>query len=487
MRNLFAPLSGLIAGCFGAWGTLQIVEPTPISTAHAPVVPAQLAHLPARAVPVLPESSFVEAAAASVDAVVHVRTLQRSQASAHPWYELFGYGTPERIAQGSGSGVIIDSDGHIVTNYHVIEEADEIVISLNNNRTYKADIIGTDPSTDLAVLKIDAPEALPSLPIGSSSDVKVGEWVLAVGNPFDLTSTVTAGIVSAKARDIDILRGDPRTREYPVESFIQTDAAVNPGNSGGALVNARGELIGINTAIASRTGSYSGYSFAVPSTIVEKVVGDLLTFGEVRRAYLGIQIEPVDEALAESLGLDEVSGCAVVGVVPGSGADEADMQAGDVVLAIDGAPISNFPELQECIAKYHPGDRVQVALSRDGRAQTMQVKLTNIDGSSNLSRTANNTREQTWIPDASAGLSTASETLKSSLGIGHGVQVSSLAPGTFSQAGIRKGFIITKINGEEIENAQQVGQAFSDSDEGLLVEGVYPDGQKAYYGMAATP
>ena len=487
MRTLFAPLSGLIAGCLGAWGTLQIVESTPIPAEHAPVVPAQLAHLPARAVPALPESSFVEAAAASVDAVVHVRTLQRSQASAHPWYELFGYGTPERIAQGSGSGVIIDSDGHIVTNYHVIEGADEIVISLNNNRTYKADIIGTDPSTDLAVLKINAPEALPSLPFGSSSDVKVGEWVLAVGNPFDLTSTVTAGIVSAKARDIDILRGDPRTREYPVESFIQTDAAVNPGNSGGALVNARGELIGINTAIASRTGSYSGYSFAVPSTIVEKVVGDLLTFGEVRRAYLGIQIEPVDEALAESLGLDEVSGCAVVGVVPGSGADEADMQAGDVVLAIDGAPISNFPELQECIAKYHPGDLVQVALSRNGRAQTMQVKLTSIDGTSNLSRTANKAREQTWIPDASAGLSNASETLKSSLGIRHGVQVSSLAPGTFSQAGIRKGFIITKINGEEIENAQQVGQAFSDSDGGLLVEGVYPDGQKAYYGMAATP
>ena len=487
MRTLFAPLSGLIAGCLGAWGTLQIVESTPISTEYATVVPAQLAHLPARAVPALPESSFIEAAAASVDAVVHVRTLQRSQASAHPWYELFGYGTPERIAQGSGSGVIIDSDGHIVTNNHVIEGADEIVISLNNNRTYTADIIGTDPSTDLAVLKIDAPEALPSLPFGSSSDVKVGEWVLAVGNPFDLTSTVTAGIVSAKARDIDILRGDPRTREYPIESFIQTDAAVNPGNSGGALVNARGELIGINTAIASRTGSYSGYSFAVPSTIVEKVVGDLLTFGEVRRAYLGIQIEPVDEALAESLGLDEVSGCAVVGVVPGSGADEADMQAGDVVLAIDGTPISNFPELQECIAKYHPGDLVQVALSRGGRAQTMQVKLTSIDGSSNLSRTANNTREQTWIPDASAGLSNASETLKSSLGIRHGVQVSSLAPGTFSQAGIRKGFIITKINGEEIENAQQVGQAFSDSDGGLLVEGVYPNGQKAYYGMAATP
>ena len=487
MRTLFAPLSGLIAGCLGAWGTLQIVESTPISTEYAPVVPAQLAHLPARAVPALPESSFVEAAAASVDAVVHVRTLQRSQASAHPWYELFGYGTPERIAQGSGSGVIIDSNGHIVTNHHVIERADEIVVSLNNNRTYKADIIGIDPSTDLALLKIEAPEALPSLPFGSSSDVKVGEWVLAVGNPFDLTSTVTAGIVSAKARDIDILRGDPRTREYPVESFIQTDAAVNPGNSGGALVNARGELIGINTAIASRTGSYSGYSFAVPSTIVEKVVGDLLTFGEVRRAYLGIQIEPVDEALAESLGLDEVSGCAVVGVVPGSGADEADMQAGDVVLAIDSAPISNFPELQECIAKYHPGDLVQVALSRDGRAQTIQVKLTSIDGSSNLPRTANNTREQTWIPEASAGLSNASETLKSSLDIRHGVQVSSLAPGAFSQAGIRKGFIITKINGEEIENAQQVEQAFSESEGGLLIEGVYPDGQKAYYGMAATP
>lgn len=252
-------------------------------------------------------------------------------------------------------------------------------------------------------------------------------------------------------------------------------------------MNATGELIGINTAIASRTGSYSGYSFAVPSSIVEKVVGDLLTFGEVRRAYLGVQIEPVDEAIAETLGLKEVRGCAVVNVVPGSGADASDVQAGDVVLAIDNTPVSNFPELQECIAKYHPGDVVDVDLSRKGETQTIQVKLTSKDGSSSLARSESIERDQTWIPQAAAGLSSLSKSLMEAVGVQRGLQVTSLSPGKFAQSGIRKGFIITKINGEAIERAQQVQDFFDGTEEGLLIEGVYPNGQKAYYGMAATP
>ena len=483
-------MTGLAAGCIGALGTLYFSGFPAVQSAHVSTTPALLAHSVERSsVPPQPRPSpsFVEAAASSVDAVVHVKTLQRSAPTSHPWFELFGYGNPERIVQGSGSGVIIDDRGHIVTNNHVIEGAHEIIVSLNNNRTYAATVVGTDPSTDLAVLEINAPESLPFLSFGSSSDVRVGEWVLAVGNPFDLTSTVTAGIVSAKARDINILQGNPLTREYPVESFIQTDAAVNPGNSGGALVNDRGELIGINTAIASRTGSYSGYSFAVPSAIVEKVAGDLLTFGEVRRAYLGIQIEPVDEKLAESLGLNEVSGCAVVAVLEESGADEAGLQPSDVVLAIDEVPIANFPQLQECISKYHPGDWVNVDFSRNGQIQRMEVKLKSKDGEDAVAEATPTKRKQTWIPQASAGLCELPEALKYTLNIEHGIQVDALAYGAFSQSGIRKGFIITAINGEKIQSAEQVARQFDSDEEGLLVEGVYPSGQKAYYGMAAKP
>lgn len=489
MKKYVAAIVGLGAGCIGALTTLTLVQPTLTQSARPETTPVQFTHAPRPLAPsmALPIASFADAAERSVDAVVHVKTLQRSTSAPHPWFELFGYGQPDRIAQGSGSGVIIDNEGHIVTNNHVVDGADEIVVSLNNNRTYEAKIIGTDPSTDLAVLKIDAPESLPHLSFGSSRDVRVGEWVLAVGNPFDLTSTVTAGIVSAKSRDINILRGDPRTMEYPIESFIQTDAAVNPGNSGGALVNTAGELIGINTAIASRTGSYSGYSFAVPSIIVEKVVDDLLNFGEVRRAYLGIQIEPVDEAIAAQLQLTEVKGCAIVGIVPNSGASASELKTGDVVLAIDDTPISDFPELQECVAKYHPGDVVNVVFSRDGKERETEVQLQSKEGSTDVASNDDRTPRQTWVEAADAALSPLSDAVGRSIGLEQGVQVTGLAPGRFSQSGIRKGFIITKINGEAIQDVAQVEDFFQSDKGGLLIEGVYPNGQKAYYGMAATP
>jgi len=430
--------------------------------------------------------SFNLAANASVDAVVHVKTIQRSPSAVHPWFEMFGYGAPDRVAQGSGSGVIIDPSGFIVTNNHVVADADEIQVTLNNNRNYSAKVIGTDPATDLAVLQINAKSPLPALVFGNSDDVQIGEWVLAVGNPFDLTSTVTAGIVSAKSRSINILRGDPRTLEYPVESFIQTDAAVNPGNSGGALVNASGELVGINTAIASRTGSYAGYSFAVPSRIVEKVAHDLVTFGEVRRAYLGIQIEPMNEELAEELKLSEVTGCAVVGVVSGSGADEAGLREGDVVMAIDGMAIENFPTLQESVAKYHPGDVVNVEFKRENRTLQKQVLLKNRDGFIEADESyspAGNT-ESLWLETCQAEFSPVNPSVSQSLALDGGMQVIALREGTFSNAGIRKGFIITKINGESIEELSQIRTHFESSQGGLLIEGVYPNGKKAYYGVA---
>lgn len=488
MKKHVSAIIGLGAGCIGALTTLTLVQPALTPSVRPAPTPVQFTHAPRTLAPssALSSPSFSDAAERSVDAVVHVKTVQRSQSAPLPWFEMFGYGQPERISQGSGSGVIINSEGHIVTNNHVIDGADEIVVSLNNNRTYTAEVVGTDPSTDLAVLKIDAPVSLPHISFGSSQDVRVGEWVLAVGNPFDLTSTVTAGIVSAKSRDINILRGDPRTMEYPIESFIQTDAAVNPGNSGGALVNTSGELIGINTAIASRTGSYSGYSFAIPSAIVEKVVNDLRTFGEVRRAYLGIQIEPVDERLAAQLQLTEVAGCAIVGIVPHSGAFESELREGDVVLAIDGTSITDFPELQECVAKYHPGDIVNVAFSRDGTQRETQVQLKNKEGSTEIANNGARSAHQTWIDGADAALSPVPTEVAQSLGLEGGVQVTALSPGGFSQSGIRKGFIITKINGESIQDAEHIEDFFTSGEGGLLIEGVYPNGQRAYYGMAAS-
>ena len=324
--------------------------------------------------------SFEYAASKSVDAVVHVRTSKRTRVHINHWHEMLGYQAPDQMEEASGSGVIISQDGFIVTNYHVVEAADEIMVSLNSNRNYEAEVVGTDPSTDLAVLRIHSSDPLPSIEFADSDGVNVGEWVLAVGNPFDLTSTVTAGIVSAKARNINLLRARPERGIFPIESFIQTDAAVNPGNSGGALVNTQGKLIGINTAIASRTGSYAGYAFAVPSTIVQKVASDLMTFGEVKRAYIGIQIEPVTERIAEKLQMEKVEGCAITAIVPGSGAANSGIEIDDVVLAIDGMQISNFPELQECISQYHPGDQVLVRVWREAEILEVTIQLKDRNG-----------------------------------------------------------------------------------------------------------
>ena len=391
--NAFKILAiGLVAGYSGAAIFSLIGSQAPMQTsqpiqlprvaanevAQAPLVSNVTHKGPAQEYSALP--SFAQAAQTSVGAVVHVRTAMRTRMPLNPWHEMLGYRSPEEVHEGSGSGVIIGKEGFIVTNNHVIEGAEEITVSMNDNRTYIADVIGTDPSTDLAMLKISAEFPLPFVEFGNSDQVGIGDWVLAVGNPFDLTSTVTAGIVSAKARNINLLRARPDRGVFPIESFIQTDAAVNPGNSGGALINTRGELIGINTAIASRTGSYAGYSFAVPSTIVEKVARDLMRYGEVQRAYLGIQIEPVTEAIAEQLDMTAIKGCAITDLVPGSGAAESGLEIGDVVLAIDGQEISDFPELQESVSRFHPGDEVMVRVWRNGEEREVLVQLKDRNG-----------------------------------------------------------------------------------------------------------
>jgi len=325
----------------------------------------------------LPENNidFTTAAEMTVNAVVHVKTIQDGQTYRYrdPYYNFWGQGrtyeykTPAR--KGFGSGVIISDDGYIVTNNHVIDNADNIEVTLNDKRTYTAELIGTDPSTDLSLLKIDA-TGLNRIVFGNSDEVKIGEWVLAVGNPFNLTSTVTAGIVSAKGRSINILRD-----KFRIESFIQTDAAVNRGNSGGALVNTRGELIGINSAIASPTGAYSGYSFAIPVDIVKKIVGDLMEYGEVQRAFIGISIRNLDAQLASEMNIDEIKGVYVSGLSKGGAAIDAGIREGDVIIRINDVEVNNAPELQEQVSRYRPGDKISVTIKRNNKEVVRKLLL----------------------------------------------------------------------------------------------------------------
>lgn len=318
-------------------------------------------------------ADFTEAAEHSLDAVVHINTKITVGQVDDPVYRLF-YGNRTFEQRASGSGVVISPDGYIVTNNHVISDANSIEVTMNDSETFKAKLIGTDPSTDLALLKVEAKDLHP-IQFANSDDVKVGEWALAVGNPFNLTSTVTAGIVSAKSRNINILQGDYKNEVFPIESFIQTDAAVNPGNSGGALVNSNGELIGINTAIASKTGSYSGYSFAIPSNLVKKVAGDLLKYGSVQRGFIGVNLKEINTEILNQYDLPNLDGVFIAGVIPQSGADESGIEPGDVVLSVGDIEVSNIPGLQEQIGKYSPGDKVPLLIRRGNQIVSKDVLL----------------------------------------------------------------------------------------------------------------
>ncbi|NDI98309.1 PDZ domain-containing protein [Flavobacterium sp. LaA7.5] len=312
---------------------------------------------------------FTKAADGAVHTVVHVKNVSYSRTPSNPILEYFyGYRGGEQQAQvGTGSGVIITEDGYIVTNNHVIQNASELEVTLNDNRSYKARLVGTDSKMDIALLKVDTDEKLPYATFGNSDDIKVGEWVLAVGNPYNLTSTVTAGIVSAKARNLS---------KDGIQSFIQTDAAVNPGNSGGALVNTRGELIGINTLISSMTGSYVGYSFAVPSNIARKIIEDIMEFGNVQRGVLGVQGGELNSTVSKELGISETQGFYVNSVVKDSGADKAGIKKGDIITAIDNKPVNGFSDLNAAIVTKRPNDVVKVGISRDGDKLTLPVRLT---------------------------------------------------------------------------------------------------------------
>ena len=369
-------VSAIVGAGAGYWASREAANQSSVSEANAPGAgaPISLATYSGQAAPQgIAPVDFTQAAERSVEAVVHVKTKYYRQQYVDPFYHFF-FGRPQQSQQpsamASGSGVILSNDGYIVTNNHVIEDANEIEVVLNDKRTFTAQLIGTDPNTDLALLKIEATN-LPTIEIGNSDDLRVGEWVLAVGNPFNLTSTVTAGIVSAKARSINILNSDMK-----IESFIQTDAAVNPGNSGGALVNTRGELVGINTAIASQTGSYAGYAFAIPTAIMQKVVADLRQYGTVQRALLGIRMLDITQQVKDQLSLESMEGVYVGEVISGSAADKAGMKAGDVIVQVDGRPINASSQLQEQIGRKNPGDQITILVRRGHRSVSLQVTLT---------------------------------------------------------------------------------------------------------------
>jgi Do/DeqQ family serine protease len=380
---------------------------------------------------------------------------------------------PETMpVMGTGSGVVINEKGYILTNNHVIDNADEIEVTLHNNGTYKATVIGTDPATDLALLQIKA-DNLTVLPMVNSNDVKVGEWVLAVGNPFSLNSTVTAGIVSAKARNININKD-----KFAVESFIQTDAAINPGNSGGALVNLNGDLIGINTAIASNTGSYSGYGFAVPSNIASKVVEDLLKYGAVQRGMLGVTIRTMDGHLAKEKDIKLKQGVYVEKVSKNSAADKAGIKDGDIILSVDAKKVLTSPMLQGIIAERRPGDKVEVLVKRDGKEKQISVVLENRQGNTKLKKKEYNE----VLNMLGAELENLDKDVAKKLKIDGGVKVTELYAGKLRrQTQMKEGFIITHIDGRKIKNVEEVMDVIEDKDGGVMLEGVYEDMPGKYY------
>lgn len=419
--------------------------------------------------------SFVDAAEKTVNTVVHIRTEIVSKGNSY--YDFFGslleqlYGgqmqVPNNVSVGYGSGVVISPDGYIVTNNHVVEGASKIEVTFNDKHKRTATIIGNDPSTDLALIKVDAKD-LEYLTFADSDQVRVGEWVLAVGNPFNLTSTVTAGIVSAKARNINIL-GDGST----IESFIQTDAAINPGNSGGALVNMDGDLVGVNAAIASRTGSYEGYSFAIPSNIVKKVVEDFLQYGALQRAYIGVSIAEITEELAETKGIEVTSGVYVVDVHENGGAKAAGIKKDDIILSVNNITVNSNAQLIGVVGQYRPGDKVEVKLQRNGNIIEKEVTLKNLEGTEEMHRDTDSFYNEVLGVRAQA----LPSSLKSELGINYGLKIVEVKEGIFKQKGITDDFIILSVNYQKVSSESDLKKALGNDRNGKIrVEGINSTG-----------
>ena len=421
---------------------------------------------------------FTYAAESAVDAVVYVKVKAKEAAQEMPSsiFDFF-FGMPQQGAPrqrervGSGSGVIIREDGYIVTNNHVIDGATEIEVTLNNNEKYSAVLVGTDPATDVALLKVEA-KGLPFIPFADSDKLRLGEWVIAIGSPYDLRSTITAGIVSAKGRSMPNYTG-----EFKIESFIQTDAAVNPGNSGGALVDKAGRLVGINTAIISQTGSYTGYSFAVPSNIVKKIVYDLIDFGSVKRAMLGITMQPIDDKIAEELKLSSRNGVYIVEVLKNSAADKAGLKKGDVLVAVDSVKITTPSSVQEVISRFSPGDKAELTVIRDGKEKTFEVVF---KGTAQENGTVADDGSVAFYGSA---LKAADKETLEKFGLKNGVQIVELGAGKLKDAGAVEGFIILYVNDQPVKTPQEVVEIVKKSKRSVFVEGITPSGRTGYFGF----
>ena len=462
-------VAALIGGIIGSLATFRYLSDQPSYSSIVDRQRVSYAQVKNDTSLMLPKINFLPVTAHVIKAVVHIRiSLGPGEFSLNPLDHYLNL-----PARSSGSGVIVSDDGYIVTNFHVIEEARSIEVVLSNNERHFAKIIGTDPTTDLALLKIKS-NNLPFVKYGDSDYVLPGEWVLAVGNPFDLNSTVTAGIVSGKARNIGILAD---RNNLQVESFIQTDAAVNPGNSGGALVNMNGELIGINSAIATTTGSYSGYSFAIPVNLVKKVMDDFIEFGQVQRAILGIQILDVTADLAEEKQINQVSGVFIDYVNPGSTAAEAGLKDGDVITAIDKVIVTNRSELQERVARHRPGQQVMVTYFRRGKQQSATATLKSTEGSVKLFR-----RNIRLDYDGATFADIANNQLRG-LQIDGGALITTLSDGKWKKAGVEKNFIVRFIDKVPVDNVADLGRILEHKKGGILVEGVYLNGEPGTYGV----
>ena len=481
-KGFLTVLLSVLAGGLTAFAVVKAAEPqtnpdTVVTDASGQAVEYRTVNLAETDYP-----DFTYAAESAVEAVVYVEvTVQRQSRSIDPFEFFFGFGDGYGFGQprsqeqkGSGSGVIIRPDGYIVTNNHVVAGATKVSVTLNDNREFEATVVGTDPATDVAIIKVDA-QNLPALPMGDSDQLRLGEWVLAIGSPLgaQLRSTITAGIVSAKGRSMPDNSG-----EFKIESFIQTDAAVNPGNSGGALVNKKGELVGINTAIVSQTGSYTGYSFAVPVNIVKRVAQDLMDFGSVKRAVLGIRMINVDKKFADEMKLSSVTGVYINEVLKGSAAEKAGLKENDVIVAIDGQKITDGSSVQAKVSGYHPGDKATITYIRDGKTQEAQVVFQAASDESNGEATADGS-----MVFYGATLKAASpETLKA-LGLKSGVEIVSLGSGKMAEAGAKVGGVITFVNDESVSKPEEVVAKAKKASRAIYIEGVDKNKRSFYFGF----
>ena len=481
MKNMTTVLLSILAGGLTAFGVVKATAPQPASEPTTVVTDAAGNTVEYRTVNLADSDypDFTYAAETAVESVVYVEVTVQSQSRSIDPFEFFfgfgngyGFGQP-REQRGSGSGVIIRPDGYIVTNNHVVAGATSIQVTLNNNQQYEATVVGTDPATDVAIIKVDATN-LPAIALGNSDALRLGEWVLAIGSPLgaQLRSTITAGIVSAKGRSMPDNSG-----EFKIESFIQTDAAVNPGNSGGALVNKKGELVGINTAIVSQTGSYTGYSFAVPVNIVKRVADDLMDFGSVKRALLGITMGTVDKKFADEMKLSSVSGVYINEVLKGSAAEKAGLKKNDVIVAIDGQKVTDASSVQAKVNNYHPGDKATITYIRDGKQQEAQVVFQAvIQGEAVVNTDGGVVFYGATLKEADA------ETLRR-LGLKGGVEIVTLSSGKMAEAGAREGSIITYVNGAAVSKPEEVVTKAKKASRAIYVEGVDKSGRSFYFGF----